>query len=53
MKATDAEVPAVDAEICTEQAEKLRINRSHMDNLELWRLNVDSVILSVAEKYLA
>jgi transposase len=53
MKATDAEVlAAVDGAICTEQAEKLRIIRSHMDNLELCRLNVESVILSVAEKYL-
>lgn len=53
MKATDAEVlAAVDGEICTEQAEKLRIIRSHMDSLELCRLNTDSLILSVSEKYL-
>lgn len=53
MKATDEEVlAAVDGEICTEQAEKLRIIRSHMDSLELCRLNVESVILSVAEKYI-
>lgn len=53
MKATDAEVlSALDGQICTEQAEKLRIIRSHMDNLELCRLNVESLILSVAEKYL-
>lgn len=53
MKATDAEVfDAVDGEICTEQAEKLRIIRSHMDSLELCRLNVESLILSVAEKYI-
>ncbi|MDD4293565.1 MAG: IS110 family transposase [Bacteroidales bacterium] len=53
MKATDAEVlSAVDGEICTEQAEKLRIIRSHMDSLELCRLNIESLILSVAEKYL-
>lgn len=53
MKATDAEVlAAVDGEICPEQAEKLRIIRSHMDSLELCRLNTESLILSVAEKYI-
>lgn len=53
MKATDAEIlAAVDGEICPEQAEKLRIIRSHMDCLELCRLNTESVILSVAEKYM-
>jgi transposase len=53
MKATDAQVlAAVDGEICPEQAEKLRIIRSHMDNLELCRLNTESLILSVAEKYI-
>ena len=36
MKATDEEVlAAVDGEFCPEQAEKLRIIRSHMDSLEL------------------
>ena len=53
MKATDAEVlAAVDGVICTEQAEKLRIIRSHMESLERCRLNTESLILSVAEKYL-
>lgn len=53
MKATDAEIlAAVDGEISPEQAEKLRIIRSHMDSLELCRLNTESLILSVAEKYL-
>lgn len=53
MKATDAEIlAAVDGKICPEQAEKLRIIRSHMDCLELCRLNTESVILSVAEKYM-
>lgn len=53
MKATDAEVlAAVDGVICEEQAEKLRIIRSHMDNLELCRLNTESLILSLAEKYI-
>ena len=52
MKASDEEVlAAVDGEICPEQAEKLRIIRSHMDSLELCRLNTESLILSVAEKY--
>ena len=53
MKATDEEVlAAVDGEFCPEQAEKLRIIRSHMDTLELCKLNVESLILSVAEKYI-
>ncbi len=42
---------AVDGSICAEQAEKLRIIRSHMDNLALCRANLESVILSLAEKY--
>ena len=53
MKASDEEVlAAVDGELCAEQAEKLRIIRSHMDGLELCKANLDSLILSVAEKYL-
>ena len=53
MKATDEEVlAAVDGEICPEQAEKLRIIRSHMNGLDLCKANLDSLILSVAEKYL-
>lgn len=52
MKATDEEVlAAIDGEICPEQAEKLRIIRSHMDSLELCRANLESQILSLAEKY--
>ena len=43
---------AVDGEICAEQAEKLRIIRSHMDALELCKLNLQSLILTTAEKYL-
>ena len=43
---------AVDGEICSEQAEKLRIIRSHMEALELCKLNLESLILSLAEKYL-
>ena len=53
MKATDEKIlAAVDGEICSEQAEKLRIIRLHMDGLELCKANLDSLILSVAEKYL-
>ena len=53
MKATDEQVlAAVNGEICPEQAEKLRIIRSHMNSLELCKANLDSLILSVAEKYL-
>ena len=53
MKATDEQVlSAVDGCICAEQAEKMRIIRSHMDNLELCKLNLESLILSVSEKYL-
>lgn len=43
---------AVDGEMCVEQAEKLRIIRSHMDSLELCKLNLESLILTTAEKYL-
>ncbi len=53
LKATDEEIlAAVDGEICVEQAEKLRIIRSHMENLDLCKVNLESLILSVAEKYL-
>ena len=53
MRASNEEVlAAVDGEICAEQAEKLRIIRAHMHNLELCKLNLESVILSVAEKFL-
>ena len=54
MKATDEQVlAAVDGEMCVEQAEKLRIIRSHMDSLELCKLNLESLILTTAEKYLS
>ena len=53
MKATNEEIlEAVDGEMCPEQAEKLRIIRSHMDSLELCKLNLESLILSTAEKYI-
>lgn len=52
MKATDEQIlAAVDGEMCAQQAEKLRIIRSHLDNLELCKLNLESVILATAEKY--
>ena len=43
---------AADGEMCVEQAEKLRIIRSHMDSLELCKADLDSLILTIAEKYL-
>ena len=53
MKATNEQVlAAVDGEMCEEQAEKLRIIRSHMDSLEMCKANLDSLILTTAEKYL-
>ena len=53
MKATDEQVlSAVDGQMCEEQAEKLRIIRSHMDSLQRCKLNLESLILSIAEKYL-
>ena len=53
MKATDEEIlSAVDGEMCAEQAEKLRIIRSHMENLDLCKANLESVILSLSEKYI-
>lgn len=53
LKATDEQIlAAVDGEMCAEQAEKLRIIRSHMDSLELCKMNLESLILATAEKYL-
>ena len=53
MKATDEEImEAVDGEMCPEQAEKLRIIREHMNNLDLCKANLQSLILSAAEKYI-
>ena len=52
MKATNEEIiEAIDGEISDEQAEKLRIIRSHMANLDLCKANLQSLILSLAEKY--
>ena len=53
MKATDKEVlTAMDGEMRDKQAEKHRIIRSHMDSLELCKLNLESLILETAKKYL-
>ena len=53
IKASPGEIQdAVDGIMCANQAEKLRIIRSHMDSLNLCKLNLESEILTVAEKYL-
>ena len=53
MKAIDEQVlSSVDGEMCVEQAEKFHIIRSHMDSLELCKLNLESLILSAVKKYL-
>jgi transposase len=53
MKATNEEIiEAVDGNICPEQAEKLRIIRDHMSGLDLCKANLESLILSIAEKYI-
>ena len=53
MKATNEQVlDAVDGEMCAQQAEKLRIIRSHMDSLDLCKANLESIILETAEPYL-
>jgi len=43
---------AVDGEMCAEQTEKLRIIRSHMSSLEICKANLESLILSTAQKFL-
>ena len=53
MKATDEEImEAIDGDFCPEQAEKLRIIREHMRNLDLCKLNLQSLIFYTAEKYI-
>jgi len=42
---------AVDGMMCANQAEKLRIIRSHMKSLELCKMNLESEILSIAQKF--
>ena len=52
MKATDEEIlAALDGAMCPDQAEKLRIIRAHMANLELCKSSLESQILNTAEKY--
>jgi len=43
---------AVDGSICPEQADKLKVIRSHMDNLELCKAELESVVLGIASKYM-
>ena len=42
---------AIDGAISAEQAEKLKIIRSHMGNLELCKMELESVVLGIAQKY--
>lgn len=42
---------AVDGVMCPEQAEKLKIIRSHMDSLDLCKDNLESAILYLAEQF--
>ncbi|MDS1028947.1 IS110 family transposase [Bacillota bacterium LX-D] len=43
---------AVDGRFEPEQAEKLKIIRNHMDSLERHKADLESLILSIAEKYI-
>ena len=43
---------ACDGLICSEQAEKLKIIRSHMDNLDLCKAELESAVLEIAKKYI-
>jgi len=53
IKASPEEIQAaVDGVMCANQAEKLRIIRSHMDSLELCKSNLKSEILTVSENFL-
>jgi transposase len=53
IKASPEEIQAaVDGAMCANPAEKLRIIRSHMENLDLCKINLESEILTVAEKHL-
>ena len=42
---------AIDGEITPEQAEKMKIILSHMDSIGLCKVNLESCILKIAEKY--
>jgi hypothetical protein len=53
LKASPEEIQAaVDGVMCANQAEKLRIIRSHMDALALCKANLESEILSLTEQFL-
>jgi hypothetical protein len=53
IKAAPEEIQAaVDGAMCANQAEKLRIIRSHMDSLKACKANLESETLSLAEKFL-
>jgi transposase len=43
---------AIDGIITPDQAEKLKIIRSHMGNLDLCKLNLESVVLGIAQPFL-
>ena len=42
---------AIDGLMCSEQALKLKVIRTHMDSLELCKANLESVILALAEQF--
>lgn len=44
---------SIDGTISHEQAEKIKVIRAHMDTLELCKLNLESVILTLVQPYLA
>lgn len=51
MKSSNEQIiAAIDGNICTEQAEKLKIIRTHIDNLELCKANLISQILTISEE---
>ena len=53
LRATNEQIlSAIDGDMCVQQADKLRIIRSHMENLDLCKLNLESVILSLTDKYI-
>ena len=43
---------AIDGNITLEQGEKMKIILSHMDSISLCKLNLESVILGISEKYI-
>jgi transposase len=42
---------AIDGAMCSQQVEKLKVIRAHMDNLALCKSNLESVILSLSEQF--